>query len=492
MKEIVNVSIAGISFRLDDEAYARLDDYLDQLRKRYASTPDGGEIIGDIETRIAEIVLSQQESTVVVGLELISQALEQLGRPEDIAEGIPADTDDPSASEAEKIPRRLYRDPDNAKIGGVCAGLAAYFGTDPVMVRLAMFSPLVIQVVTAPFFHGWGFHSLLGTLTGAFFMLYFILLIAIPKAKTPRQKLEMRGEKITAGKIERTFREEFSAIENNVRNWSKNPERGYRNASIFSEIVTVLGRVVLFFIKFIAAIIGISLMLSVIGIIVGAVFTLIRPDSFPVMFLDGPLPVTLGVLVAVAVVIPLLLLAYMLFHTVYDFRNSKGFVSTLGVIWILVVVFGTVILIKDFDQIRTSWKDGISDYHEKPRPNVEETADFPFAGKVLYIAPADSAAWAVSTRFYSVKFHPLTGSDYSAPTLRIKKSYEGIDKDIERNRVKGLAVPYELRGDTLFVSPYEKLDEGIHHTRIDFSLYLPDSLEYKVLQGLSYDEYITE
>ncbi len=492
MKEIVNVSIAGISFRLDDEAYVQLDGYLGQLKKRYASTLDGGEIIGDIEARIAEIILSQQESSAVVGLDLINQALEQLGRPEDIAEGVPADSDESTAPDTEKFPRRLYRDPDNAKIGGVCAGLAAYFGTDPAMVRLAMFAPLVIQVIVAPFFHGWGFHSLLGTLTGAFFMLYFILWIAIPKAKTPRQKLEMRGEKITAGQIERTFREEFSAIEDNVRNWGKNPERSHRNASIFSEIVTVMGRIVLFFVKFIAAIIGIGLMLGVIGIVVGIILTLIRPDSFPVMFLDGPLPVTLGVLVAVAVLIPLLLLAYVLFRTVYDFRNSKSFVSTLGVIWILVVVFGTVILIKDFDEIRSSWKDGLPNYYEKPRPGVEETADFLFAGKVLYIAPADSTAWAESTQFYSVKFHPLAGSEYNAPTLRIKKSYEGIDKDIDRNQVKGIDVPYELRGDTLFVAPYKKLDDGIHHTRIDFNLYLPDSVEYRVLQGLPYDEYITE
>lgn len=32
--------------------------------------------------------------------------------------------------------RRLYRSTDDRKIGGVCAGLANYFGIDPTVVRI--------------------------------------------------------------------------------------------------------------------------------------------------------------------------------------------------------------------------------------------------------------------------------------------------------------------------------------------------------------------
>lgn len=33
-------------------------------------------------------------------------------------------------------PKRLYRDTENAMIGGVCAGLAEYFNVDPTIIRL--------------------------------------------------------------------------------------------------------------------------------------------------------------------------------------------------------------------------------------------------------------------------------------------------------------------------------------------------------------------
>jgi phage shock protein C len=35
----------------------------------------------------------------------------------------------------ETVPRRLYRDPKREKIGGVCAGIARYYGVEPWVVR---------------------------------------------------------------------------------------------------------------------------------------------------------------------------------------------------------------------------------------------------------------------------------------------------------------------------------------------------------------------
>ena len=39
--------------------------------------------------------------------------------------------------------QRLYRDPDDKKIGGVCSGLAHYFDLDPLLVRVAFVALLV-------------------------------------------------------------------------------------------------------------------------------------------------------------------------------------------------------------------------------------------------------------------------------------------------------------------------------------------------------------
>ena len=100
----------------------------------YKETPDGAEIVADIEARIAELILSAQDSTRVVEKPLILNIIRQMGTAEDISEEEPG-----RSPEEPRIPRRLYRDTENAKLGGVCAGIGKYFDVDPVWIRLAMF-----------------------------------------------------------------------------------------------------------------------------------------------------------------------------------------------------------------------------------------------------------------------------------------------------------------------------------------------------------------
>ena len=73
--------------------------------------------------------------------------------------------------------RRLFRDTGTGKVAGVAAGLAAYFNIDVTLVRVIM---------------------LAGLFAGGFtFLLYIILWIVLPEAKTVSDKLRMRGDAIT-------------------------------------------------------------------------------------------------------------------------------------------------------------------------------------------------------------------------------------------------------------------------------------------------------
>ncbi|WP_444994591.1 envelope stress response membrane protein PspC [Aliikangiella sp. IMCC44359] len=58
--------------------------------------------------------------------------------------------------------RKLYKNPDKAKICGVCAGLAEYFGFEVWVVRIIAISLLV-------------FNWFNGTVLLAYFVLYFVL-----------------------------------------------------------------------------------------------------------------------------------------------------------------------------------------------------------------------------------------------------------------------------------------------------------------------------
>ena len=139
MNEIKKCSLSGVGFTFEKVAYNRLNDYLNSLKEAYKESADCDEILADIEARIAELILSaQSDAQCVVTLPIIENIIAQLGSPEDIS----GEEKQPKAENKTRIPRRLYRDMENSKLGGVCAGLAKYFGVEAVWLRLAMASPL--------------------------------------------------------------------------------------------------------------------------------------------------------------------------------------------------------------------------------------------------------------------------------------------------------------------------------------------------------------
>mgnify|MGYP000078485865 CR=1 FL=1 len=128
MNEVKKCSLSGVAFTMDVEAYETLSAYLESLKKTYKDSPDGAEIVADIEARIAELILSAQDNTKVVEKPLILNIIRQMGSAEDISE---ESADGSERREEPRIPRRLYRDTENAKLGGVCAGIGRYFDIDP-------------------------------------------------------------------------------------------------------------------------------------------------------------------------------------------------------------------------------------------------------------------------------------------------------------------------------------------------------------------------
>ncbi|MDE7122871.1 MAG: PspC domain-containing protein, partial [Alistipes sp.] len=209
MNEVKKCSISGVGFTLDAEAFEVLDNYLESLKKSYRENPDGDEIIADIEARIAELILSTQDTARVVERPLIENIVRQLGSAEEISD---RDSDQDLRHETPRIPRRLYRDIENARLGGVCSGIGRYFDIDPVWVRMAIFAPLLLALFgqASRIIH-W-ISPLTGNLFGIFVVCYVIMWFAVPAARTARQKLEMTGERITAQSL-RAAESEPSASE---------------------------------------------------------------------------------------------------------------------------------------------------------------------------------------------------------------------------------------------------------------------------------------
>ena len=332
MNEIKKCSISGIAFTLDADAYEVLRTYLDSLEKTYEKNPDGAEIIADIEARIAELILSTQNNARVVERPLIENIVKQLGSAADIT-GEDPDSDLHYAEP--RIPRRLYRDTENAKLGGVCSGIGRYFDVDPVWIRLVLFLPLLLSCFGwLPLLHWTG--PMMGTLFGIFVICYFIMWFAVPAARTARQKLEMQGERITEQSIRETTAASYAA--------AGDPDS--RARPIVAEAVSVFGKVVLILLKLMAGLIVFGLIMGACALIIGLFAVVIGGGEILMCDCFDDHSLWLPVLGIVVVLIPTILLIYVLMCLIASRKPGGRTVLAIFLLWLASIVALSVTAIR--------------------------------------------------------------------------------------------------------------------------------------------------
>lgn len=337
MKEVKKCSISGVAFTMDTDAYQELESYLESLKKTYKDTPDGAEIVADIEARIAELILSAQDNNRVVEKALILNIIRQMGSVEDISE----DNAD-NRSEEPRIPRRLYRDTENAKLGGVCAGIGKYFDVDPVWIRLGIFLPIFLSFFQwVPFMHWTG--SMMGNLFGIFVICYIIMWFAVPAARTARQKLEMNGERITAQSI----RDTTEAAANN------DPDA--RAKPIVAEAVSVFGQVVLILLKIFAGLLVFGLIMAACALIIGFFAILVGGTSFISLGWLTGFSLWVPILGIFIVLIPVVLLIYVLMCLIASRKPGGKTVLIIFLAWLAGIIACSCIAIRENlgDRFRT-------------------------------------------------------------------------------------------------------------------------------------------
>ena len=192
MTEIEKVSIGGYAFTLEKAAAEEVGQYLKNLEAHYLGKPGGKEIMEGIEERMAELLLERRGRNGVATMADIQSLIGILGRPERI------EADDPEPSETQAKPqKKLYRDLENKKIAGVCAGLGNYFNFDVVAMRI------IFCVITLALFFT-GVEEGVWSLSG--FAVYVILWLAMPAARTAQERWAMKGDAGTLDDIQRNIR----------------------------------------------------------------------------------------------------------------------------------------------------------------------------------------------------------------------------------------------------------------------------------------------
>jgi phage shock protein PspC (stress-responsive transcriptional regulator) len=178
MKEITRIHIAKIAYEIEINAKKALEKYLNSL-KVYANDT---ELLDDIEIRITELLAERGVvKDGVITMADIEAIEKQLGEPRDFMDGddVPAGA---SESLGEEPVRQLYRNTDNAVLGGVFSGIASYFKIDPLWLRLAA---IVLFFASS----------------GVALLIYIALCFAIPPARTAAEKLRMSGRPVTLASL---------------------------------------------------------------------------------------------------------------------------------------------------------------------------------------------------------------------------------------------------------------------------------------------------
>ncbi len=198
MKDVKNINLGGYPFVIDLDAYVTLDHYLMTIEKHFARTAGFEDIVSDIESRMAEIWKEEFSDKKIITKDDVELSISVMGRPEDFGAETQYEDDYNDLPLTEfNFGRKLMRDPQDKILGGVCSGLAAYFGIpDAIWIR--------------------GLFAVLFFTAGFGLIPYIILYFVMPEARTASDRLEMRGEDINVDSIANEIEEGFEKFTDKV------------------------------------------------------------------------------------------------------------------------------------------------------------------------------------------------------------------------------------------------------------------------------------
>ncbi len=197
MKKTLSITIGGLVYNIEEDAYQVLDVYLSGIRAHFTADENVDELVADIESSISEKFAEKLQKRTVVGLEDVQEVIAIMGKVEEIDDSATSGTEqkaeEPKQEQTkaeETAPKRLYRSTEDVVIAGVCSGIAAYANVDVVFVRIAF--------------------GLLTLLNGLGILLYIVFWACMPKAETPAQKLTMRGRPVNVNELQEAIKEKVA------------------------------------------------------------------------------------------------------------------------------------------------------------------------------------------------------------------------------------------------------------------------------------------
>lgn len=474
MNKTVNINLAGIFFHIDEDAYAKLQRYLEAIRHSFSNTQGRDEIISDIEARIAELFNEKiKNERQVISVKEVEEVIAIMGQPEDYMVDEEIFEDEPKRTQSAKtVGKKLFRDPENGYVGGVSSGLGHYLGIEAIWIRLLW---ILLTIFSS----------------GAFVLIYIAFWIFVPEAKTTADKLAMRGEEVTISNIEKKIREGFHEVSDSIKNVDY--ERYGKQASAgASSAATTLGNIIKFCLKLFVKFVGILLLLiagsTLIALFVGlfavGTFGIIEApwtDYVDMVNTGAPLWV-LSLLAFFAVGIPFFFLFVLGLKILVKNLRSIGRIALLTLlgVWLISVIGLSVIGIS---QATNRAFDGDVANTEKLSIMPSDTLFLRMRNNPEYTGKTwRSSDFRIA---YDNGNKVLVGNDIrlivkstkdSLGKIEVVKSAEGKDFQDARTRAENISYSTSLIGNELLLDSYFISDSsyGYRDQEVQVTLFLPE------------------
>jgi len=451
MDKTININLGGTLFQIDEDAFKILRDYLQAINNRFANVQGGNETVEDIESRIAEIFQSQRGLAGVITTANVEEMIKVIGKPEDFDHGEPV-TGIPAFSSQK---RKMYRDPQDKIIGGVCSGIAAYLNTDPVLFR--------ILFVLAFVFFGLGF------------LIYIALWIALPEARNDSQKRALYGNSNYTNRETGTLTSDLTTDKAQYQSEYNNSSR---LGNAVNEIFRAIGRVCYIILRIFLILIGVVLVLTGFLFLLSFVMIFIfkYPGSFAsdysamnisffpdfLNYIVNPASVPwMIVLASIAVLLPMIALIYWGVKMIFWFKARDGVISLVFlVVWVLAVAVLTIICFNEGTSFAQTGRSTV----EKVIPHTQDTiyiksdqkiANLKFNGEI----DLPNKKYSVfinddKKELYILPYLSVNISDDKDIRLTVKRRSAGHTETEALIKSEGLIYNYSIIGDTLHLDEY--------------------------------------
>ncbi|GGD27627.1 PspC domain-containing protein [Hyunsoonleella pacifica] len=497
MNKTVNINLAGIFFHIDEDAYLKLQRYLEAIKRSFTDSQGRSEIIADIEARIAELFNERvQNDKQVIRITEVDAIITIMGQPEDYLVDDEIFEDGPQqtyTSTKARPSKKLYRDTDNSYVGGVSAGLGHYFGVDAIWIRLAW----ILLVAGA----------------GTGILLYILLWILVPEAKSTAEKIMMTGEPVNISNIEKKIKDGFDTVTETVGDVAKNVSDSVSNAakkvdvkkgasSIKSSSRTffeTLGDVIIFFFKIFAKFIGAILLLvgaiTVIALII-SLFTIgisnaVNIPGFDIVDAANAANTSIwlvSLLIFFAVGVPFFFLAYLGLKILVNNLKSIGNIAKFSLLGLwLIAIIGLIILgvkqasehafdanVIQKEQLNITANDtikvtmvGNDNYYKSQYGHLSRNRN---SFRLVYNENDEKMIYSSDIRLI------VKSTKDSLASLSIEKKAEGSDYPSAKKRAEQINYGYALVGNELQLNAFliTDFENKYRDQEVELILYLPE------------------